>query len=157
MAACEERKVKLESELEALTLKLSQVSMEPRPITSKDQACGCHLKTIDQLKEVNMSLQKKMQPTDLFHECTIGEHPYGSTDKEGIKIKAEALCDTHVSGNKFDKYSTSYLHDIFTHNHELKDLFELLIKTIKKGNFFNSKWTDSKILEFARGIICCAS
>jgi hypothetical protein len=48
--------VKLEVELEALTLKLSQVSMEPRPITPKDQAFGCHSKTIDQLEEENMSL-----------------------------------------------------------------------------------------------------
>ncbi len=97
--ACEARKVKLEVELEALTLKLSQVSMEPRPITPKDQAFGCHSKTIDQLEEENMSLWKKMQTTDLFHECTSGKHPYGLTDKEGTKIKADALRDSHVLGN----------------------------------------------------------
>jgi hypothetical protein len=38
MAACEARKVKLEVELEALTLKLSQVSMQPRPITTRHEA-----------------------------------------------------------------------------------------------------------------------
>ncbi len=104
-------------ELEALTLKLFQVYMEPRPITPKYQACFCHLKTIDQLKEENMSLQKKLQPTDLLHDCTIGKHSCGFTDKEGAKIEADALHDTHVSGNKFDKYYTSYPCGIFTHCH----------------------------------------
>jgi hypothetical protein len=113
----------------------------------KDQACGCHSKTIDQLEEEKMSLQKKLQPTDLFHDCTIGEHPHGSTNEEGAKIKADALHDTHVSGDKFDKYSTSYLHDILTHRHGSKESLELLIVTIKNDNSFNLKWTDRKAPE----------
>jgi hypothetical protein len=112
---------------------------------------------IDQLEEENMSLRKKMQPADLFHECTIGKHSDGSTDKEGANIKPDALLDTHVSDNKFNKYATNYLHDIFTHHHGSIDSSDLLIKMNKSDNIFNPEWTDSKILEFARDVMCCAS